>query len=1093
MKMKKSAVAKADKKKNEHIANVAFVNIEIVAANKSSLLNDYDVLCHNQSTINLFKNKYLLSNIRQVEEGVTVNGVGGSLDLNMVGDLPGFGTVYYHPSCVANILCFHDLAIKKLVRYDDENNKFIVSMNGKEYEFIPKGKLYVYNSRNNKRNYEELTSEITLIQNVKENEKMFTERERKNAALARQAQLRMGYPSIKDIVDGINKGRVINLPISRSDLENAEQIWGKDMGSVVGKTTRTRPSPVIIQPTQVSMDKNIILCADIFYIGGLTFLLTVSRGLSMCMVSHMANRKVSTLKDLIMVQVSAYQSNGFLISYLLSDNESAVTACIPFLNEKGIKVNQTSKNEHVPEVERAGRTLKERVRAVWNTLPYKLTDTMVIQLTYYACMMINMFPKKNSIGGIAPRELFTGVRVDYKRDCKLGFGEYVQVYAENDITNTMEARTYGAISLGSAGNLQGTYLFMSLTSWKIIRRRSWVEMPMPAEVIELINRQALKTSNITSESEIKIGNITLNDDIIDEYEPYIPDNREEELRDDIPDYDPNADLSDDETNGLNDTIIYDDLPGGISNSQNNDGPIQDDINGPDMNIDDEVFEPDYQQQQIINADNQIRGENNIDSTHRYNLRSARSDWRDRYSEEYTAHVVLTNLSIPKAIKLYGVEALASIMKEMNQLQDKGVWTPLKYENIKDKSKIIRSLLFLKRKRDGSLKARLVADGRMQDRSTSQDNSSPTVGTESLFLMVAIFAAEGRQVVTVDIEGAFLHGIMTSDIYMEIQGQCLDVLLHNYADIYTGYIRNDKVYVKLDRALYGTIEAARVWYNTLSTNLLSRGFKANAFDPCVFNKDFMGDQLTILLHVDDLMIACKNKKGIDYVIQALNSDYSKANVYEGSSIDYLGMIFNFSIPGEVSISMGNMVSEFLQELAIPDDARAESPAASYLYDVDESEANLDDENSKHLHSLVAKALYMAKRGRPDILTTVSFLTTRVKCPNQGDYKKLKRLGSYLNNTKDLKLILKANDPYTLYCFVDASYATHVDGKGRTGNVVTLGRGAFKISSTKHNIVTKSSTEAEIVVVSDAMGGNIGLMYLMEEQDYNVKPLILYQDN
>jgi hypothetical protein len=43
------------------------------------------------------------------------------------------------------------------------------------------------------------------------------------------------------------------------------------------------------------------------------------------------------------------------------------------------------------------------------------------------------------------------------------------------------------------------------------------------------------------------------------------------------------------------------------------------------------------------------------------------------------------------------------------------------------------------------------------------------------------------------------------------------------------------------------------------------------------------------------------------------------------------------------------------------------------------------------------------------------------------------------------------------------------------------------------VTKSSTEAEIVGVSDAMGGNLGLMYLMEEQGYNVKPLILYQDN
>ena len=58
------------------------------------------------------------------------------------------------------------------------------------------------------------------------------------------------------------------------------------------------------------------------------------------------------------------------------------------------------------------------------------TETMVIQLTYYACMILNMFPKSNSIAGVAPREIFTGIRVDYKRDCKLEFGEYVQVYAE---------------------------------------------------------------------------------------------------------------------------------------------------------------------------------------------------------------------------------------------------------------------------------------------------------------------------------------------------------------------------------------------------------------------------------------------------------------------------------------------------------------------------------------------------------------------------------------------------------------------------------------------------------------------------------------
>ena len=72
----------------------------------------------------------------------------------------------------------------------------------------------------------------------------------------------------------------------------------------------------------------------------------------------------------MMAQTSAYKFKGFLITYLLCDNERVVKACVPLLNANGITANQTSKNQHVPEVGRVGRTLKERVRAVWNTLPY---------------------------------------------------------------------------------------------------------------------------------------------------------------------------------------------------------------------------------------------------------------------------------------------------------------------------------------------------------------------------------------------------------------------------------------------------------------------------------------------------------------------------------------------------------------------------------------------------------------------------------------------------------------------------------------------------------------------------------------------------
>ena len=78
--------------------------------------------------------------------------------------------------------------------------------------------------------------------------------------------------------------------------------------------------------------------------------------------------------------------------------------------------------------------------------------------------------------------------------------------------------------------------------------------------------------------------------------------------------------------------------------------------------------------------------------------------------------------------------------------------------------------------------------------------------------------------------------------------------------------------------------------------------------------------------------------------------------------------------------------------------------------------------------------------------------------------------YLNATKDLK----ANLPR---CYVDASYTVH----------------RLPENNVTNNIATKSSTEAEIVGVSDGTGENLGLMYLIEEQGYNVQPIILYQDN
>jgi len=210
----------------------------------------------------------------------------------------------------------------------------------------------------------------------------------------------------------------------------------------------------------------------------------------------------------------------------------------------------------------------------------------------------------------------------------------------------------------------------------------------------------------------------------------------------------------------------------------------------------------------------------------------------------------------------------SVMKEVRQPHDKRVWTPVSYDSINNKAKIIRSLIFLQRKRDGTLKARFVADGLMM---------CPHCCYRILIPTCCCICSWVEQVVTVDFEGEFLHGIKTNEIYMEISGQCLDVLIYLYNKVCKDKVYNDRVYVTLNWALYGTIEAAKVWWGR---------------------------------HIVRL----------SYEI--------------GETLDYLGMLFNFNIPGEVSISTVNMVSEFLTEVGVGDGARAESPACNSLYQVDD---------------------------------------------------------------------------------------------------------------------------------------------------------------
>ena len=180
-------------------------------------------------------------------------------------------------------------------------------------------------------------------------------------------------------------------------------------------------------------------------------------------------------------------------------------------------------------------------------------------------------------------------------------------------------------------------------------------------------------------------------------------------------------------------------------------------------------------------------------------------------------------------------------------------------------------------------------------------------------------------------------------------------------------------------------------NLLSKILISNGYAKNPLDPCVFNKTVNGIQCTIIVYVDDLMITSTDMKLIDEITEVLRQEFKTITVHDGKVHSYFGMSFDFNEPGEVKITMSKYLEELVTTCNIS--GTADTPAANNLFDISETAPKLSKQQSDLFHSHVAKCLYVAKRVRPDILLAVSFLSSRVQCPDTSDWKKLIRILKY----------------------------------------------------------------------------------------------------
>ena len=101
--------------------------------------------------------------------------------------------------------------------------------------------------------------------------------------------------------------------------------------------------------------------------------------------------------------------------------------------------------------------------------------------------------------------------------------------------------------------------------------------------------------------------------------------------------------------------------------------------------------------------------------------------------------------------------------------------------------------------------------------------------------------------------------------------------------------------------------------------------------------------------------------------------------------------------------------------------------------------------------------------------------------------------YLQDTQYLPLILEDDNAGVLKWYIDWSFAIHNDMKSHTGINLTMGKGTIYGGSLKHKLNSKSSTEAELISISDGINQVLWMKYFLEYQGYVVNSSTIYQDN
>ena len=384
------------------------------------------------------------------------------------------------------------------------------------------------------------------------------------------------------------------------------------------------------------------------------------------------------------------------------------------------------------------------------------------------------------------------------------------------------------------------------------------------------------------------------------------------------------------------------------------------------------------------------------------------------------------------------------------------------------------------------KARLVGKGYTQQFGIDYNETwAGVTRLESVRMTAAIAAKKNLKLWRIDFVGAYLNSLTKEDIYMKQPEGFVEKGFEDHV-------------CKLVHTIYGTMQGAHDWYETLAETYNKLGYVTSGADPCVRYKQ-EGDDYTITdTYTDDVFGASTTDEEIKRRKDEMGKEWEIKDV--GETEYFLGTRVQQDLDrGIIRLTQRPYWEHVINRFDLAHITPRNTPLPTGIVLDNNMSPKTDSEKkdmaTKQFRPILGSVMWGQLATRPDLSFAVSLLSRFQANPGIEHWNALMHVIGYIKNTIDYSLTYSQDADLSPLAFVDADYGECRDTRRSTsGYVFTMAGGPVTWSSKRQATVALSTVEAEYVSMSRCAQQMVWTQSWLDEVDVkHDMPGIIKGDN